>query len=302
MDSGQSTLIIANPGTGKTTTLAKRVIELIESGVPEKDILCITFTTKAAQEMRNRISEIAKSNGLNIKMHDLSIHTFHSYALDYLESIEHEYNVLGNNVLRFSIFKTFEKLHAFNYSTDYIISEIVPKVENAIRYLKSFGILPGDIDITKSRKELEKIYNEEGISNITLEENVKFLEYFKKAYSDYESNKPSGFIDYNDMLIGFVKKYDPEIRHYKHVLVDELQDVNKLEADIAIKSGDALFLVAIESRQYSAFRVAVLGTLKFLTQVKGKHFQRITGASKEYLIMQRGISLIIPKIIPMRMS
>jgi len=89
MDSGQSTLIIANTGTGKTTTLAKRVIELVESGVPEKEILCITFTTKAAQEMRNRISEIAKSSGLNIKMHDLSIHTFHSYALDYLESIEH---------------------------------------------------------------------------------------------------------------------------------------------------------------------------------------------------------------------
>jgi len=64
MDSEQSTLIIANPGTGKTTTLAKRVIELIESGVPEKEILCITFITKAAQEMRNRISEIAKSNGL----------------------------------------------------------------------------------------------------------------------------------------------------------------------------------------------------------------------------------------------
>jgi len=268
MDSEQSTLIIANPGTGKTTTLAKRVIELIESGVPEKDILCITFTTKAAQEMRNMISEIAKNNGLNIKMHDLSIHTFHSYALDYLESIEHEYKVLGNNVLRFSIFKTFEKLHAFNYSTDYIISEIVPKVENAIRYLKSFGILPGDIDIAKSSKELEKIYNEEGISNITLEENIKFLEYFKKAYSDYESNKPSGFIDYNDMLIGFIKKYDPEVRHYKHVLVDELQDVNKLEADIAIKSGDALFLVGDRKQAIFGFQGGSVGNFKMFNTSK----------------------------------
>jgi DNA helicase-2/ATP-dependent DNA helicase PcrA len=262
MDSAQSTLIIANPGTGKTTTLAKRVIELVESGVPEKEILCITFTTKATQEMRDRINEIAKSSGLNIKMHELAIHTFHSYALDYLESIEHEYKVLGNNILRFSIFKTFEKLHAFNYSRDYIVSEIVPKVENAIRYLKSFGILPNSIDIEKADKELEKIYNEEGISNITLEENMKFLEYFKKAYADYESSKPPGFIDYNDMLIGFIRKYDPKVRHYKHVLVDELQDVNKLEADIAIKSGDVLFLVGDRKQAIFGFQGGSVGNFK----------------------------------------
>ena len=51
-----NTLIVANPGTGKTTALANRVVELLNAGVPEKDILCITFTTKAAQEMRDKVN------------------------------------------------------------------------------------------------------------------------------------------------------------------------------------------------------------------------------------------------------
>jgi DNA helicase-2/ATP-dependent DNA helicase PcrA len=248
-------LIVANPGTGKTTRLAERVVELLKAGVPESEILCITFTTKAAQEMRDRIDAKIKESGLTgAKPHDIAVHTFHSYALDYLTSVDREYDVIGNNAIRYSIYKSFEANKALNYSTEYIISDIVPKTENAIRYLKSFGILPDKIDLKKAGAELGKIYVEEEISNITLEENIKFLEYFKTAFNDYEKMKPKGTIDYNDMLIRFIDRYDKSKRHYKHVLVDELQDVNELEASIAIESGDTLFLVGDRKQSIFGFQ------------------------------------------------
>ncbi|MGC8581817.1 MAG: UvrD-helicase domain-containing protein [Thermoplasmata archaeon] len=249
-------LVIANPGTGKTTELAKKVIELINSGVKEKDILCITFTTKAAKEMSEKIYKTALEKDIKINLNDLAIHTFHSYAYDYLESIGEEYNVISNNILRFSIFKTFEKLNAFNYSEEYVISDIVPKTENAIRYLKSFGITPDDIkrNMDIAKKELEIIYNNEKINTISQGECEKFLEYFLEAYENYEKSKPEGFIDYADMLLEFIRKYDKNTRHYKHVLVDELQDVNELEAKIAILSGDILFLVGDRKQAIFGFQ------------------------------------------------
>ncbi len=259
----ENILVIANPGTGKTESLATRVIELLKAGIPEKEILCITFTAKAADEMRHRIVQKVKEENLdNIKLNEISIHTFHSYALDYLTDIENEYNIIGNNVIRYSIYKSFERNKALNYSNDYIISDIVPKTENAIRYLKSFGILPEMVDREKALVELRKIFTEEKISNITLEENEKFFEYFMRAFEDYEAMKPKGYIDYNDMLIQFVKKYDRSKRHYKHVLVDELQDVNELEADIAAKSGDFLFLVGDRKQAIFGFQGGSVGNFK----------------------------------------
>ncbi len=252
---GESVLIIANPGTGKTTRLADRVVELLKAGASEKDILCITFTTKAAQEMREKIAERLKASGLDgVKVQDIAIHTFHSYAYDYLQSIDKEYSIVGNNILRYSIYKSFEANNALNYSLDYILSDIVPKTENAIRYLKSFGILPSAINLRDAERELKAIYKEEEIQNITIEENIKFLEYFKKAFEDYERLKPEGYIDYNDMLIKFIKKYDSSKRHYRYVLVDELQDVNELEAEIALRSGDVLFLVGDRKQSIFGFQ------------------------------------------------
>jgi DNA helicase-2/ATP-dependent DNA helicase PcrA len=250
-----NTLIIANPGTGKTTSLADRVVDLLKAGVPEKEILCITFTTKAAQEMRERIESKIKDAKLGgAKPAEIAVHTFHSYALDYLASMDRDYQIIGNNAIRYSIYKSFKRNDALNYGNDYIIGEIVPKSENAIRYLKSFGILPDMVDIGKAAEELRKVYADEEISNITLEENLKFLDYFVDAFRDYEGAKPKGFLDYNDLLIGFVRKHDRAKRHYRHVLVDELQDVNELEAEIAAKSGDSLFLVGDRKQAIFGFQ------------------------------------------------
>ena len=58
-------LILANPGTGKTTTLATRVIQLLKEGAKPNDILCITFTEKAANEMSQKIRLLAEEEKLD---------------------------------------------------------------------------------------------------------------------------------------------------------------------------------------------------------------------------------------------
>ena len=62
VDSKKDTIVVSNPGTGKTTTLSFKVIKLLEDKVKPEDILCITFTEKAKKEMFDAIYDRVKGN------------------------------------------------------------------------------------------------------------------------------------------------------------------------------------------------------------------------------------------------
>ncbi|MFA5382823.1 MAG: UvrD-helicase domain-containing protein, partial [Candidatus Micrarchaeia archaeon] len=219
-----NTLVIANPGTGKTLLLAHKYAHLIEKGEKPEDILCLTFTKKAKSEMEERILKVLKQKNIDININNLNVFNFHSYALNYLEEDE----VVSSNFLRFFIYKYFKDNEILNYGDDYLLDTIVPKMENLIRYLKSFGIKPNNINL----KELQLNLTEYG--KLSKEEMDNFAEYFIKTYEFYETEKTN--LDYSDMLLEFKSiKNKPK---FKHVLIDELQDVNIIEADIAFESGE----------------------------------------------------------------
>ena len=97
-------MVIANPGTGKTTTLAFKVLDLLKSGVEPEEILCITFTAKAKKEMFDSIFDLAQGKIQDSVIMKIPIHTFHSYAYDYLTGAgQIPENIAGNNLLRYSI-------------------------------------------------------------------------------------------------------------------------------------------------------------------------------------------------------
>ena len=73
-------LILAGPGSGKTTTLAARFVHLVQGGVDRRRILALTFTRKAADEMKGRI---AAALGISSAA-DLSVATFHGFAFRHL--------------------------------------------------------------------------------------------------------------------------------------------------------------------------------------------------------------------------
>lgn len=84
----QNILLIAGAGSGKTTVIIERIKYLIESGVKKDEILCITFTKKAADEMKSRIKE-----------KDLSIYTFHAFCYKELKKENNTIQIFKSNDL-----------------------------------------------------------------------------------------------------------------------------------------------------------------------------------------------------------
>ncbi len=118
------------------------------------------------------------------------------------------------------------------------------RIENAIRHMKSFGITPDKIDIKKTQQIIQQHYQQQ-TSTYTKEDLKTFLKYFVDAYKYYESRKGAK-IDYSDMMLIFLDKHHGE--KFEHVLVDEMQDMNELQAEIVEMVSKNLFLVG-DSKQ-----------------------------------------------------
>ena len=144
----KDTIVISNPGTGKTTTLAFKVLDLLDSHVEPENILCITFTEKAKKEMQDKLFEMAKGKYSESVILKVNVSTFHGFANNYLiNSGVISGEVVGNNLLRYSIYESFIENKALHYPKDYIIVYLLGRIENAIRHMKSFGISPDKINI-----------------------------------------------------------------------------------------------------------------------------------------------------------
>ena len=158
-------LITANPGTGKTYLLAHKYLALLNENIKPEEILCLTFTNKAKCEMEDRILEFIKEKNITVDISKLNVYTFHSYALENLEG----HDVISSNLLRYTIYKYIKENEVLNYGEEYLINKIVPKMENLIRYLKSFGITPDKIDFEQVKEHLQdqKIYQEGELENYT---------------------------------------------------------------------------------------------------------------------------------------
>lgn len=235
-------LVIANPGTGKTKLLAYKYASLIKEGVTPEDIVCLTFTKKAKIELEDRILDILKKQDIKIDISKLNVFTFHSYALDNIG----ESKIVSNNLLRYAVYQFFKDNEILNYGDDYLIDNIVPKMENLIRYLKSFGIMPEGINLKKVKEFLE---NTEKMEKRDLD---KFAEHFVAIFKHYEEIKQKNGIDYNDLLINFLKMKDN--KKFKYVMVDELQDVNNLEADMALKCAESYIAVGDKKQAIFGFQ------------------------------------------------
>ena len=235
-------LVTANPGTGKTLLLANKYLDLVTNGLKPEQILCLTFTEKAKKEMEHRILELLSENKIKPNLSNLNIYTFHSYAFENIDQDQ----IISPNLLRFAIYKFLKDNQIFNYGDQYLISTIVPKLENLIRYLKSFGITPDKIDIEQTKSLLN------GNDKITTDELHIYAEHFIDIFNHYENIKVGKGPDYADLLINFLKQNrGPK---FEMVLVDELQDVNKMEADIALQSAKHFFAVGDKKQAIFGFQ------------------------------------------------
>src|SRR3989338_4023728 len=77
-------LILAGAGSGKTKTLTHRIAYLLSQGIKPENILAVTFTNKAAEEMRNLIKKLIEIENLKLKIENLFVGTFHSFGVKIL--------------------------------------------------------------------------------------------------------------------------------------------------------------------------------------------------------------------------
>ena len=285
----KDTIVISNPGTGKTTTLAYKVLDLLDSHVKPENILCITFTEKAKKEMQDKLFEMAKGKYSESIILKVNVSTFHGFANNYLINagiISGE--VVGNNLLRYSVFESFIENKAFHYSKDYIIVYLMSKIENAIRHMKSFGITPDKIDIKKTQQIIQKYYQQQ-TRTYTKEDLKTFVKYFVDAYKYYESRKGDK-IDYSDMMLLFLDKHQGE--KFEHVLVDEMQDMNELQAEIVEMVSKNLFLVGDSKQAIFGFQGGSIKNFQkfakkckpMLLSTNRRSTQEILDYSKTYFI------------------
>ena len=214
-------LVIAGAGSGKTRVLVHRVAYLVEQGVFPEEILLLTFTRRSAEEMLRRASTL-----LDERCKKVSGGTFHSFA---------------NMILR-KYAKLLEIHNNFTILDQEDAEDAVNLIRTQLNFHKSEKRFPRKHAILEVVSK--SVNKSEEIGSVLLEEYPQFIEFtqeIKKIRDEYNKYKrQKSLLDYDDLLV-FLK--DLLIRHenvraslgaqYKYIMVDEYQDTNKLQAQIA---------------------------------------------------------------------
>jgi DNA helicase-2/ATP-dependent DNA helicase PcrA len=195
-------LITAGAGSGKTRTLTQRILKLIEKGVNPERIVAITFTNKAANEIKRRI-ELQFPKNSNGKMPFLG--TFHSF---------------GARILRKEAF-------LLNRTPEFIIFDSDDSLRIIKKILKSLDLPVKDYPPAKIQNKISKIKNDLLPKEELDEELINFL-------TEYENSlERQNAFDFDDLIekTVFIFKRYPEVlsRHqnlFEYILVDEYQDIN----------------------------------------------------------------------------
>ncbi|MDA8611273.1 UvrD-helicase domain-containing protein [Candidatus Pacebacteria bacterium] len=217
-------LILAGAGAGKTKTLTTRILHLIKQGTPPENILAITFTNKAAKEMRERVVSLIEQDPRireDDKQQKPFVSTFHA---------------LGVRILR----ENSAKLNVPRHFTIYDRNDSISLVK---KILKELGEDPKRIE---PRKVLSVISKEKGkmVTQKEYEAKIGFEyipEVIAKVWTKYESAlKKEKAYDFDDLLLeaALLLKNNKEIRDYYQnkwtkVHIDEYQDTNEVQYQIA---------------------------------------------------------------------
>ena len=239
-DSGPA-LILAGPGSGKTTVLTHHIKHLTDNGVSPDKILVITFTRKAALEMKNRFELLSPT-----AVHQAVFGTFHSIFFKIIKSFDKKEKRLVSSEERDNFLLTYTKDAA---SLEYF--------SNHISFYKSL--------YDKSEYRFADEAEKEG---------------FMKVYDAYNDwLKSEGLMDYDDIIeeCCMLLKTDKKALSYlnskfSHILVDEFQDINSIQYEtlklMAGKSG-IIYAVGDEDQSIYGFRGATPDIMKrFLRDYK----------------------------------
>ena len=231
-------LVVAGPGSGKTTVITKRIKYLIESaGVSPADILVITFTRAAALEMETRFKELAKGRDYQVRFG-----TFHSI---FFWIIKTAYNLPNSCIIqedekRKIISGLMDRMSLSYDNKEDIVSDVIAQIS-----LVKCDML-----------DIEDYYSTDMPA-----------ESFRQIYKGFEDEKRRrGFIDFDDMLVmcyellSTRKDILAKCRSiFKYIMIDEFQDSNKIQYEtikLLAMPRNNIFVVGDDDQSVYGFRGA----------------------------------------------
>ncbi|MCR5777970.1 MAG: ATP-dependent helicase [Lachnospiraceae bacterium] len=251
--------ILAGPGSGKTRVITARLANLINNEkVPPGSILTITFTKKAAEEMRSRTEQLLGNTAAAI-----NFGTFHSI---FFKILRNTYKFTSDNIVRFRI-------------QSEIIQEIIES--------ENIDLRESDRNVIDLLNEISKVktgYESVEDYNSNLMDNDDFQKFYKRYVSRMNSLK---LIDFDDMLIrchDLFNERNEVLRQwqekFKFILIDEFQDIDyKQYETIKMLAGESanLFVVGDDDQSIYGFRGAQSSIMqRFLEDYKGANFVKLS--------------------------
>lgn len=231
-------IVLAGPGSGKTTVITERTKYLIQNyGINPMEILVITFTKAAAQEMRQRFLRLMEQEQTQV--------TFGTFHAIFFGILKHAYHFTGDNILREDL--------KHQYLKD-IIERMHLDIEDEADFI---GNIITEISLVKNDQiPLEHYYSS------TCSENA-----FRDIYQKYQQRlEKENRLDFDDMLVYTYQllKERPDIllgwqNRYRYILVDEFQDINKIQYEIVkmlAAPENNIFIVGDDDQSIYRFRGA----------------------------------------------
>ena len=231
-------MVLAGPGSGKTTVITHRVRCLVEGyGVDPASILVITFTKAAASEMRQRFQKLMEGRSLPV-----SFGTFHAV---FFSILKHAYRYDASNIVREE-----QRIQLMRELVDRYRIDVEDEGEFISSILSEISMVKGEM------MSLEHYYSKNCSEEI-----------FKKLYEGYNRGLESrGLLDFDDMLVMCYQLFDQRKdilaawqSRYRFILIDEFQDINRVQYEIVkmlAAPENNLFIVGDDDQSIYRFRGA----------------------------------------------
>jgi superfamily I DNA/RNA helicase/Zn-dependent peptidase ImmA (M78 family) len=256
--SANVSLVVAGPGTGKTATLLMRVQHLIAQGVKPTELLLLTFSNRAAREMVDRLEQLGVQDA-----HQIWVGTFHAFGLEFLRKNYQHFRLqprfgVADKMAQIAVLEPHIYglgLTSFNPLGDPLdwLNEVVGTIQRAKDELADVDRFAAAVEDSASEADEEVLAKQRDVV---------------KLYRCYETQmKAKGnLVDLGDLVMAPAlalgidyTKYESSVGRFKHILVDEYQDVNRASAQLVAAlaaHADTLWVVGDARQAIYRFRGA----------------------------------------------
>ncbi len=230
--------IIAGAGSGKTRVITHRIARMLSEGIPQKNILALTFTNKAAREMSDRVKKLTGE-----KLRNLTVSTFHSFGLSILK----------------------KHISALGYRETFTIYDAVDQISLIREVAREMKIAPGTLDLRYIAGLISKIKTTQIQWDDTNDE-------YRPMYEEYQDHlKLYNAVDFDDLIMLPIKLLQgiPDILHqyqdrFRYIMVDEFQDTSSVQYEFMKLLADGwrnICVVGDDDQSIYSWRGAHFGNL-----------------------------------------